>query len=591
MPQQPSTLAQRVRAKHPGAYDDLTDPQLEAAVTKKYPGVYDDIPRTPQGTPPPAQSPRTWGDTAMDVGRGAMAGAASTVFHGGDVIRRGWNAVAPGERFDVERVIERPEVQAAMTPPESTAGRVGYGGERAAEYLVPAMRVGRAAAAAPWFARTMAQAGTAASVAAAQTSGDPASMVLAAGTGAIGDTGARVLGWGARAAGRAAAGAREGGVGGAIAATVRIVAPGEPRQLLMQALKPRSVKTNFPVSLDRALPELKAAEALLGAPIRNIDDLMQATTLAKRQLQNELSVIRGTAQGLEIDGTSIAAAMQRSIPKKLLLENPAAAQRLMDAADVYRQRFSLDDMETLLRETNADLEGFYAMYPTAQRKALLSNPAAAALNAQGQAMRQAIDTGLDRMADGGGTAAKELRRRYGALLDVEHEAFRRSNVAARQQPESLSEQIGAVRAAADMARGAWKLAHGNVIGAADIAAAQAGRAAAKSIKESQTTDALIRRAFEGFKGRRVPVPMPTPRPVAGLLGPGARQTPAAPDPSFVRGVPAVPAVGGRRALPLPARPMPAHDPSGVTAIPARPIVIRDPRTGRMRRIYSSEGDR
>lgn len=42
----PQTLAQLVRAKHPGAYDDLNDQDLESRVIAKYPGVYDDLPRT-----------------------------------------------------------------------------------------------------------------------------------------------------------------------------------------------------------------------------------------------------------------------------------------------------------------------------------------------------------------------------------------------------------------------------------------------------------------------------------------------------------------------------------------------------------------
>ena len=50
----PETLAQRIRAKYLGAYDDMSDEQLEAAVTKKYPGVYDDLPRT-QAKAEPAQ--------------------------------------------------------------------------------------------------------------------------------------------------------------------------------------------------------------------------------------------------------------------------------------------------------------------------------------------------------------------------------------------------------------------------------------------------------------------------------------------------------------------------------------------------------
>lgn len=40
------TLAQIVRAKHPGVYDDLSDAALDASVRAKYPGVYDDIPKS-----------------------------------------------------------------------------------------------------------------------------------------------------------------------------------------------------------------------------------------------------------------------------------------------------------------------------------------------------------------------------------------------------------------------------------------------------------------------------------------------------------------------------------------------------------------
>lgn len=46
MPEQPSTLAARIRAKYPGVYDDIADGELEQRVTAKFPGAYDDIPRT-----------------------------------------------------------------------------------------------------------------------------------------------------------------------------------------------------------------------------------------------------------------------------------------------------------------------------------------------------------------------------------------------------------------------------------------------------------------------------------------------------------------------------------------------------------------
>jgi hypothetical protein len=46
MPEQPSTLAARIRAKYPGVYDDIADIELEEKVSAKFPGVYDDVPRT-----------------------------------------------------------------------------------------------------------------------------------------------------------------------------------------------------------------------------------------------------------------------------------------------------------------------------------------------------------------------------------------------------------------------------------------------------------------------------------------------------------------------------------------------------------------
>lgn len=80
------TLAQLVRAKYPGAYDSLTDPQLEAAVKAKYPGVYDHVPTTPVTAPPTSASPtvmqRVVGAAATAApavggGVGALAGAAT----------------------------------------------------------------------------------------------------------------------------------------------------------------------------------------------------------------------------------------------------------------------------------------------------------------------------------------------------------------------------------------------------------------------------------------------------------------------------------------------------------------------------------
>ncbi len=75
----PDTLATLVRAKHPGAYDDMSDTALEAAVIAKFPGVYDDLPRTAASarlgiTPPVGGKGVTIRPDGYSVDRG-MAGS------------------------------------------------------------------------------------------------------------------------------------------------------------------------------------------------------------------------------------------------------------------------------------------------------------------------------------------------------------------------------------------------------------------------------------------------------------------------------------------------------------------------------------
>ncbi len=60
---EPQTLVERVRAKYPGAYDDLSDTELDAKVRAKYPGVYDDLPKPASKSGPPTL-------TGLDQARG-----------------------------------------------------------------------------------------------------------------------------------------------------------------------------------------------------------------------------------------------------------------------------------------------------------------------------------------------------------------------------------------------------------------------------------------------------------------------------------------------------------------------------------------
>lgn len=124
-----------------------------------------------QGTAAP-QSKLDWLLSQVgDAGRGVKAGAASTVFHGGDLIRRG---------FGMERVIDRPEVKAGITPPQTTAGKLGYLAEQVGEFAVPLSKVSKATKGMSLLTRMGAEAAAGGGVSAIQSGGAPVETAIGA---------------------------------------------------------------------------------------------------------------------------------------------------------------------------------------------------------------------------------------------------------------------------------------------------------------------------------------------------------------------------------------------------------------------------
>lgn len=206
MPQD-QTLAQRVRAKYPGAYDDMDDVQLESAVLAKFPGVYDDIPKTTAGAAPsattgmPTQStgaeaaPTSAGSgdwaAAMqrraaglvgDVALGAVKGAAGTAIGLGELAHK-----VPGVSRAVDALYGQPGLSARAFPaareavaPTNTAQQVGRFAEQTAEMMVPAAKVASVTKGAGLVAQMAAQGATGAAVTGAQTGGDHEDMLASA---------------------------------------------------------------------------------------------------------------------------------------------------------------------------------------------------------------------------------------------------------------------------------------------------------------------------------------------------------------------------------------------------------------------------
>lgn len=138
----PETLAQRVRAKYAGAYDDLSDQELEAKVRAKHPGAYDDLPSTPAASGWPAKL----GEVAGDVLTGAAKGLGSTVTGLGALVHK-----IPGVSRGVDALYGKPGLSksafaaaAEDLEPTNTAQKVGKFAEQAAEVLIPGRAIATA---------------------------------------------------------------------------------------------------------------------------------------------------------------------------------------------------------------------------------------------------------------------------------------------------------------------------------------------------------------------------------------------------------------------------------------------------------------
>lgn len=76
------TLAEMIRKKFPGQYDDLFDADLEAKIDAKYPGAYDDVPRTKGGAPRTATGdPEPDADVLLGISGGSYSDVRDQVRH------------------------------------------------------------------------------------------------------------------------------------------------------------------------------------------------------------------------------------------------------------------------------------------------------------------------------------------------------------------------------------------------------------------------------------------------------------------------------------------------------------------------------
>src|SRR5262252_1087747 len=171
--------------------DDATDDEIRSALEPK----------------PEPSFGETFLQTGADLAEGAKKGLGSTVYHAGDLIRRGEigiadalgvdvNKIPEGVRsfFGLDRVIQKPEVQEAITP-VGMPQKIGYGAEKLAEFALPGGTISKAGAAVTTGATTAkalqiagqagSEAAAAATIAGMQTGGDTEAMKEAALTAGV----------------------------------------------------------------------------------------------------------------------------------------------------------------------------------------------------------------------------------------------------------------------------------------------------------------------------------------------------------------------------------------------------------------------
>jgi hypothetical protein len=290
-----------------------------------------------------------------------------------------------------------------------------------------------------------------------------------------------------------------------------------PKQMLFKALKPINRNLEFETALERGVPEIYNQAQTMGKKIKNVDDLISVIKEAKKRVWSSYRDLIGNQNPVAkqigtIDGNRIADQMIASIPGRQAIKNPAEAAKVQAFADSYRRPLSLQEAEDALQNVNAETEAYYNLFPRARHSKAEANMEIGSALAEADALRKEIYANLDMLDEIAGTkgvGGRSLKQTYGALTNIENEAYRRVNVSKRLAPESLIEQMAMLKASG---RFAASIIKGNPVeGMVAFAEGMTTRAAGKEIARRNTSDYLVAKAMEDYgkqadkirKGQRI----------------------------------------------------------------------------------------
>lgn len=270
----------------------------------------------------------------------------------------------------------------------------------------------------------------------------------------------------------------------------------DPQSLMTSALKPGTNNTKWAADLQKAFPDLKAAEKDLGQQIKDFPTAKAAVKTAKANLWsqfesklNQVKSLGPNAPSLTtIDGNKVADAMMGSIDARTAAQNQPLVDRITKVADTYRHPMTVDEAEEFLESANNELNSYYAKNKVGQEVAA-RDPETGHVVREANELRNQLYAKLDELT---GPGARDLKQRYGALSNFQDVLSKRENVALRQQPVSLAEQISKARAYAKIAVG---IARGDPW---SVYEGVQQSTAATWLKERQTSEAMMERAFANY---------------------------------------------------------------------------------------------
>lgn len=488
---------------------------------------------TPAAKPP--QSP-SWmsliGTTAGEVAKNVVVAPAAALWDAaknayeqegtGNAAMRSGDYLGAAKAYALENPVTRMINQGGVQPAISEAGKAV---QNVQQGRIPEAIAHTAAAALPVVGPFAAQAGEKIGT------GDPTTMAEGVGDAITLLAGDKIAGGTLKAAGKTAE---------AVGKFIPRDTEAASATLMARAARPGANNPGFMEKIPRAMADLKAVEQRTGKPIEDLAGALDAIKTAKKANRQQFDQLKDpqAAAGAVIDGNPIADAIEKSIPKRTELQNPAEAARVRKVAESYRRNIPITEADQLLQEVNADLDSYYQKNPAAKRAQATSNPDTAATAAEATALRTQFYDKLDN--PGGGAAAQELQRRYGSLAELERNLLKRKNATMVSGPDQLVESVGKFAAARDIVRAGAKLIGGNLPGAAlDVATAISERQVGKYIAEQRTTDALIKRAMAAHKTLPTPIQMPAAALIRGALPAPAIQMPGvavkeAPEPPMMR---------------------------------------------------------